>query len=107
MIRGRVAKSFHVSPMMGMDQVYEWRTTVPGERMQVHIESYETAAGGDRRVFDATLSLARRELSPANARRMLARYPAITAQVVARIYWQALRLRLKGAPWYPHPQRSQ
>ena len=30
----------------------------------------------------------------------------MTAQVVAKIYWQALRLRLKGAPWHPHPERS-
>ena len=56
--------------------------------------------------FDATLSLERRELVPAVARRMLIRYPAMTAQVVAKIYWQALRLRLKGAPWHPHPERS-
>lgn len=37
---------------------------------------------------------------------MLARYPAISAQVVARIYWQALRLKLKGAPYFAHPERS-
>ena len=34
---------------------------------------------------------------------MLTRYPAMTAQVVARIYWQALRLRLKGAALAPAP----
>ncbi len=101
-ITGRIGKSFHVSPLMGMDQTYEWRTTVPGDDVQVHIESHRAG----RRTFDATLSLERRELSPANASRMLARYPAMTAQVVAKIYWQALRLRLKGAPWHAHPERS-
>ena len=101
-IRGRVAKDFHVSPLMGMDHVYEWRTTVPGEGLQVHIASHKDG----ELAFDATLSLERRELTPAIASKMLRRYPAMTAQVVARIYWQALRLRLKGAPWFPHPERS-
>ena len=101
-ISGRLEKSFHVSPLMGMDHVYDWRTTLPADDLQVHISSHRDG----RRVFDATLSLERRELTADTARRMLIRYPAMTAQVVARIYWQALRLRLKGAPWHPHPERS-
>jgi hypothetical protein len=28
----------------------------------------------------------------------------MTAQVIAAIYWQALRLKLKGAPFHPHPR---
>ena len=101
-VSGRLEKQFHVSPLMGMDHVYEWRTSVPGDDLQVHIRSRRD---GDL-AFDATLSLERRELTPRVARRMLLRYPALTAQVVAKIYWQALRLRLKGAPWHPHPERS-
>ncbi len=101
-ISAQLEKSFHVSPLMGMDHVYEWRTTVPGDDLQVHIASHT----GGRLAFDATLSLQRRELSRDAARRMLIRYPAMTAQVVAKIYWQALRLRLKGAPWHAHPERS-
>jgi DUF1365 family protein len=100
-IRGRVEKRFHVSPLMSMDHVYEWRTTPPGERLEVSIASH---SGGEC-VFDARLALARRELTPATARTVLARYPAITMQTLARIYWQALRLRLKGVPWHPHPTR--
>lgn len=101
-ISDRISKRFHVSPLMGMDHVYEWRATVPGDDLQVHIASHTEG----RPVFDATLSLERRELRPAAARRMLLRYPAMTAQVVARIYWQALRLRLKGVPWHAHPEGS-
>ena len=101
-VSGRLAKEFHVSPLMAMDHVYEWRTSVPADDLQVHIASHRDGA----LAFDATLSLERRELVPNVARRMLARYPAMTAQVVIKIYWQALRLRLKGAPWHPHPERS-
>jgi DUF1365 family protein len=101
-IRGRLSKEFHVSPLMGMDHVYDWRVTTPGDDLQVHISSHQRG----ELAFEATLSLERRELAPDVATRMLLRYPAMTAQVVARIYWQALRLRLKGAPWFAHPERS-
>ncbi len=101
-IKASLRKDFHVSPLMGMDHVYEWRTTVPGDDVQVHIESRKDG----ERAFDATLSLERLELNRCQRRRMLARYPAMTAQVVAKIYWQALRLKLKGAPYHPHPERS-
>ena len=101
-ITGRLVKSFHVSPLMGMDQTYEWETSVPGETLRVEIES----RSGTETTFSATLALRRRELSRGTLNRMLARYPAISAQVVARIYWQALRLKLKGAPYFAHPERS-
>jgi DUF1365 family protein len=100
-ITGRMEKAFHVSPLMGMDHTYEWRATEPGDELVVHIES----GRGGRTTFDATLSLHRRELSPALMRRTLARYPAMGMRVSALIYWQALRLRLKGARYHPHPER--
>ena len=30
----------------------------------------------------------------------------MTMQVMAKIYWQSLRLWLKGAPYFPHPERG-
>lgn len=100
--RSQLAKAFHVSPLLGMDQTYEWQTTVPGDSLAVRISS----RGPGGRTFDASLRLERRELSPGTARRIVLRYPVMTTQVVARIYWQALRLRLKGAPYHPHPGRA-
>ncbi|UJA21479.1 DUF1365 domain-containing protein [Thermoleophilia bacterium SCSIO 60948] len=100
-IRGRLEKGFHVSPLMGMEQTYDWETSVPGSELRVDIGS----RAGERLTFSATLALRRRELSRATLNRMLARYPAISVQVMARIYWQALRLKLKGAPYFPHPER--
>jgi len=97
-------KTLHVSPLMGMDQAYAFRATEPGERLQVHIESRPRTGGG--RSFDATLSLRRRELSQRLMAGLLARHPAASLQVVARIYAQALRLRLKGARCFPHPEGS-
>ena len=103
-LREELAKEMHVSPFIGMDGDYDWRVSEPGERLLVHID--ETGAEGEH-VFDATLSLRRRELSRARLARMLVRYPAMSLQVVAKIYGQALRLRLKGARWFPHPDGRQ
>jgi uncharacterized protein len=98
-----LGKALHVSPLMGMDQVYAFRATEPGDRLIVQIESRprEVKRG---KVFDATLSLRRRELSGPLLTRMLVRYPAMSLQVVAGIYAQSLRLKLKGARYFPHPQ---
>jgi hypothetical protein len=98
-MRGGFAKAFHVSPFMGMDHVYAWRMTTPGERLIVHIDSLR----GGRIAFDATLSLARLELTPQTLRRMLARHPLLTLRVVHRIYSNGLRVWLKGAGYHPNP----
>ena len=98
-------KSLHVSPLMSMDQTYAFRATEPGERLAVHIESRPKAGGNDGgKSFDATLSLRRRELSQPLLAGLLARYPAMSLQVVAKIFAQAARLKLKGARYFPHPQ---
>ncbi|HSS42038.1 MAG TPA: DUF1365 domain-containing protein [Solirubrobacterales bacterium] len=98
-------KSFHVSPLMGMDQTYSFRASEPGESLAVHIESRPRAAEGAlSKTFDATLNLRRRELSRGTLTRLLARYPAISLQTVAKIYAQSLRLKLKGAKYHPHPE---
>jgi uncharacterized protein len=93
----RVGKQLHVSPFLGMDSEYACRFSVPGRTLQVHIESSPA--------FDATLSLLRRDLDPAFLRRLLVRYPAPPVATLARIYVQALRLKLRGAPYHPHPAR--
>jgi hypothetical protein len=94
-------KKHHVSPLMGMDQTYSFRASEPGERLQVHIESRPNEGGP--KTFDATLSLRRRELSRPLMLGLLARYPAASLQVVAKIYAQAARLKLKGARYHRHP----
>jgi DUF1365 family protein len=102
LMQARFAKQLHVSPLMGMDHTYDWRLTEPSEQLLVHIDS----SGSDgKSVFDATLSLNRRELTPSALRGALLRYPFLTARILVRIYTHALRLKLRGARYFPHPEK--
>lgn len=92
-------KDFHVSPFMPMQQRYRWRFGTPGRRLAVHMENHQQGVP----VFDATLVLQRREISAASLAWVLCRWPAATLRVLAAIYWQALRLRLKRVPFHAHP----
>ena len=98
-LRFRFSKGFHVSPFMPMGMEYDWRFTVPGERLAVHMRNHRDG----RRVFDATLALERREIGAASLAAALARFPATGLQVLGAIYWQALRLALLKTPFYGHP----
>ncbi len=93
------AKEFHVSPFFGMDHDYEWFLGLPGERLTTHMKNHR----GETTVFDATMMLERREIATKPLARMLVRYPLMTARVVGAIYFQALRLVLKRAPFFEHP----
>ncbi len=98
-LRFRFGKRFHVSPFMPMEIDYDWRFTSPAARLAVHM----TNLCHGKRVFDATLTLERREISGASLAGALARHPFITLRIVVAIYWQALRLWVKRIAFHAHP----
>jgi DUF1365 family protein len=55
-------------------------------------------------IFDATLVMQRRQLDGAALTKFLIQYPALTAQVAFKIYWNALVIRLKRNPFHAHPR---
>ncbi len=100
--RSAAAKSLYVSPFMTVDVDYAFAFTTPAERLVAHMKTTRA----DAVCFDATLSLERRPWNVREIRRALLRYPAMTAQVMAGIHWQALMLWWKGVPPVPRITRD-
>jgi DUF1365 family protein len=97
-------KEFHVSPFMPMDLRYRFELTSPQQTLSVRIENHRTSeSGDDEEIFSANLQLQRRPWTAWELHRALWLYPFTTQRIWAGIYWQALRLWWKGAPYFAHP----
>jgi len=92
-------KQFHVSPFLPMAMTYEFRLTKPGDTMSLVVHGSDA----DGRLISAVFTGERIALSDAALLRMLLRFGALTVKVVAAIYWEGLKLWLKGLRVYPVP----
>ena len=95
----KLDKEFHVSPFMPMDIQYQWLFTSPAEQLSVHMANYHEG----KKIFDATLTLQKKPITAMNCAGVLLRYPIMTLKIISAIYWQALKLLVKGTPVYDHP----
>jgi DUF1365 family protein len=95
-------KAFHVSPFNPLDQHYRWRIEPPGETVGVAIEVSDMR--GD--VFAARLRLDRQLLTLATARRQTLKRPGMTGWIIGGIYYQALKIYLKGIPYVPYHKEA-
>ena len=101
-VRAETGKELHVSPFMSMDINYEWLLTAPADDLVVRIRNRE----GSESFFLATLIMRRSEITTAELAKTLFRFPLMTWKVMLGIYWQALRLWLKGVPPQVHPDKQ-
>ena len=93
LIRQQQDKTFYVSPFIEADMRYHFRITRPGDAVKIRI--LETDAEGP--LLAATFSGRRRPLSSVSLVKAFLALPFVTAKIMAAIYWQALRLWMKGA----------
>lgn len=96
-------KEFHVSPFMPMALAYDWRFSLKNNHIAIHMRLLQNNA----LQFDATYNADHQPFTAATMRQLPLRYPLQCLAVVWRIYWHALRLKLKNIPFYPHPKTLQ
>lgn len=94
-------KNLHVSPFLAMNYAYHLYYKHTENRHIIHLENWQ----GEQRHFDATLILQVHVINPKTMRAALLRYPLLSLQTTIKIYWQALRLYLKGVPFFKHPRK--
>lgn len=96
-------KEFHVSPFMSMEQQCKWHLSSPEENLRVQMSNWEEGT----EMFYANMSLKESHINSKNLASVLIRFPFMTLKVISAIYWQALKLKLKNTPFYPHPRTQQ
>jgi DUF1365 family protein len=94
----RCDRDFFVSPFLHGELVYDFWLDAPldGARLAIEMHVYDRAG---KRVFTARFSGVRTPLSDRALATAAVRYPAMAAQVIGLIHWQAFKLRLRGAPY--------
>ncbi|MAA64000.1 MAG: DUF1365 domain-containing protein [Alteromonadaceae bacterium] len=94
-------KRFHVSPYNGMEQSYRWMFSFRGNQIRIHMNVYEEGI----KQFDATLNVHRMPFTRQSVRDHVKAFPLESLKVAGGIYWQALRLKFKGANFQTHPDK--
>ena len=91
-------KAFFVSPFIDVDGRYavHVRDEPDGVRLAIALRQ------DGQPLLSTSLVLRRVALTDRSLLRMLVRYPLLTYRTIALIHWHALRLWLRGAPFFRH-----
>jgi len=94
--RLRTPKYFYVSPFSDLDTEFEFIFRIPSQFMQMRVDDYKQG----KRILLSSLTGTRKELTDLNLFFYGIRFPLITVKIISLIYWQALKLRLKGLKFW-------
>lgn len=94
-------KTFHVSPFNNLEMQYAWKTSDPNQDLHLQIDNIK-----DGKLFHAGISLKRQPLTNKNFNRLLIKFPWMCVKTIFAIYWQAVKLWLKGIPFYGYVEHK-
>lgn len=97
-------KRFHVSPFFDRSGYYRFHVLAPRERMGLGVRLYDDQ---DQLKIATTLNGERHALSTATIARAAVAVPFMSFKVITAVYWQALKIWLRGAVFHgkPDPHR--
>jgi len=91
-----VTKYFYVSPFSDLETKFDFIIRIPEKTLMMRVDDYKN----DERVLLSTLSGTRKSLHDANLLWYGIRFPFITVKIILLIHWQALKLYMKGMPYW-------
>ncbi|MBB6251857.1 DUF1365 domain-containing protein [Nitrospirillum iridis] len=100
-VRQQCDKHMHVSPFLDMDMRYDFRVSLPAEKLTVAIQA--RAPDQATPILSACFAGRRRALTDIGVLAAWTAQPLLTWKVVAAIHWEALRLLLKGVGFRRSP----
>lgn len=101
-LHSRFRKALHVSPFMPMEFDYGFSLRKNNNTVTVIMDNLQ----GDTKHFTAGLSLEYQPLKPRTLLQKFIRHPFSPHKTVTAIYWQALKLWIKGVPFCSHPKSA-
>ena len=102
-VRQSCDKDFYVSPFIPMACRYDFRIQPPGEFVRVVIREEDQ----EGLLLAAAFTGGFQPLNDRQLLRTAVKYPLMTLKVMVGIHFEALRLFLKGAPYFPHKNTGQ
>lgn len=103
-------KSFQVSPFMDLDMSYFWQVKPPSnnnEKVVITIQNKREnlQSGKMDKLFDVSLLMHKKEFTRDSLLRVWCQLPVMTIKVIVSIYWQALKLFIKGIPFIGYQKK--
>lgn len=103
-VRHGTDKVFHVSPFMQMDCRYQFNFTPPGKKLAFQIAEFDRQ---NTPLLFANHLGSHEGLTSKALLRALIRNPVLSHKIIAGIHWEALKLWMKGVPFFPKPIKPQ
>ena len=100
-------KHFYVSPFIDHDMAFDFKLSVPDERLNIKIDDLDKDG---KKFFISILTGERKPLNNSMMIKFFFSMPLIPLQVISLIYWQALKLWLKKLPYHEknkNPEQQQ
>jgi DUF1365 family protein len=96
--RAGMPKAFFVSPFISVDGQYAVTVRDDDDGLRIAIALRQDG----ELLLSTSLVLERRPLTDRNLLRLLLRHPFMTQRTIGLIHWHALRLWLRGVPFFRH-----